>query len=40
VNRVVSGSCSPGSTLTGLVYESAMDPDVFARLMAYAGFEG
>ena len=40
VNHVMNGNFYPGGMLTGLVYESVMDSDVFAQLMEYAGFEG
>jgi FtsP/CotA-like multicopper oxidase with cupredoxin domain len=40
VDHVRNGSSYPGGMLTGMVYESAMDTDVFGRLMKYAGYEG
>jgi FtsP/CotA-like multicopper oxidase with cupredoxin domain len=40
VNHVMNGNFYPGGMLTGLVYEEAMDTDIFANLMEYAGYEG
>jgi len=40
VNHVMNGNYYPGGMLTGLVYESVMDSDIFAQLMEYAGYEG
>jgi FtsP/CotA-like multicopper oxidase with cupredoxin domain len=40
VNHVMNGRSYPGGMLTGVVYESVMDTDIFANLMEYAGFEG
>ena len=40
VNHVMNGGFYPGGMLTGLVYEEAMDTEIFANLMDYAGFEG
>jgi len=40
VNHVTNGNFYPGGMLTGLVYESVTDSDVFARLREYAGYEG
>ncbi|WP_132058798.1 multicopper oxidase domain-containing protein [Halorussus amylolyticus] len=40
VNHVMNGRSYPGGMLTGLVYESVMDSDIFADLMEYAGYEG
>ena len=40
VNHVMNGGFYPGGMLTGLVYESVMDTDLFGQLMAYAGYEG
>ncbi|QZP39650.1 multicopper oxidase domain-containing protein [Halobaculum magnesiiphilum] len=40
VNHVMNGTSYPGGMLTGIVYEEAMDTDIFAQLMEYAGYEG
>jgi FtsP/CotA-like multicopper oxidase with cupredoxin domain len=40
VNHVMNGRSYPGGMLGGVVYESAMDTDIFAQLMEYAGYEG
>ena len=40
VNHVMNGDTYPGGMLTALVYESAMDSEQFADVMAMAGFEG
>ena len=40
VNHVMNGNYYPGGMLTGLVYEEAMDTEIFANLMEYAGYEG
>jgi FtsP/CotA-like multicopper oxidase with cupredoxin domain len=40
VNHVMNGNFYPGGMLTGLVYESVMDSDIFGQLMEYAGYEG
>ncbi len=40
VNHVMNGGFYPGGMLGGVVYESAMDTDIFAQLMEYAGYEG
>ncbi|KAB7519707.1 multicopper oxidase domain-containing protein [Halosegnis rubeus] len=40
VDHVRNGSSYPGGMLTGIVYEEAMDTDIFADLMDYAGYEG
>ncbi len=40
VNHVMNGNVYPGGMLTGLVYESVMDSDVFAQSMEYTGFGG
>jgi len=34
------GDSCPGGMVGGIVYESAMDSDVFAQLMNDAGYEG
>ncbi|MXR50850.1 multicopper oxidase domain-containing protein [Halovenus sp. WSH3] len=39
VNHVMNGQTYPGGMLGGIVYESAMDTDIFANLMEYAGYE-
>jgi hypothetical protein len=36
----MNGNFYPGGMLTGLVYESVMDSDIFGQLMEYAGYEG
>jgi FtsP/CotA-like multicopper oxidase with cupredoxin domain len=40
VSHVMNGNFYPGGMLTGLVYKEAMDTDIFAKLMEYAGYEG
>ncbi|NHN61510.1 MULTISPECIES: multicopper oxidase domain-containing protein [Halorussus] len=40
VNHVMNGRSYPGGMLNGVVYESAMDTDIFAQLMEYAGYQG
>lgn len=40
VNHVMNGSFYPGGMLTGIVYRSVMDTDVFRRLMEKAGAVG
>ncbi|WP_158059429.1 multicopper oxidase domain-containing protein [Halorussus halophilus] len=40
VNHVMNGRSYPGGMLSAVVYESAMDTDIFAKLMEYAGYEG
>jgi hypothetical protein len=40
VDHVTNGSTYPGGMLTGIVYKEAMDTDIFAQLMEYAGYEG
>jgi hypothetical protein len=40
VNHVMNGASYPGGMLTGVVYEEAMDTDIFADLMEYAGYSG
>ncbi|WP_123619157.1 multicopper oxidase domain-containing protein [Halorubrum sp. CSM-61] len=39
VNHVMNGSFYPGGMLTGVVYRSVMDSDIFSQLMEYAGYE-
>ncbi|WP_324664354.1 multicopper oxidase domain-containing protein [Haloarcula sediminis] len=38
VNHVMNGSFYPGGMLTGVVYKSVMDTDIFNQLMEYAGY--
>jgi len=40
VSHAMNGQVYPGGMVTGVVYESAMDTDIFADLMEYAGYEG
>nr|WP_049890449.1 multicopper oxidase domain-containing protein [Halogeometricum borinquense] len=40
VNHVMNGNFYPGGMLSGVVYEEAMDTDIFATLMDYAGYKG
>ncbi|WP_323172770.1 multicopper oxidase domain-containing protein [Natrialba sp. PRR66] len=40
VNHAMNGRVYPGGMVTGIVYRDAMDTDVFADLMEYAGYEG
>ncbi|WP_128478785.1 multicopper oxidase domain-containing protein [Halorussus pelagicus] len=40
VNHVMNGRSYPGGMLSGVVYEEAMDTDIFKQLMEYAGYEG
>ncbi|POG55476.1 multicopper oxidase domain-containing protein [Haloferax marisrubri] len=40
VNHVMNGNFYPGGMLSGVVYKEAMDTDIFAKLMEYAGYEG
>jgi len=39
VSHAMNGNSYPGGMVGGIVYESAMDSDVFAQLMEYAGYE-
>jgi len=39
VSHAMNGDSYPGGMVGGIVYESAMDSDVFAQLMEYAGYE-
>jgi FtsP/CotA-like multicopper oxidase with cupredoxin domain len=39
VNHVMNGNSYPGGMLSGLVYKEAMDTDIFAQLMEYAGYD-
>jgi hypothetical protein len=36
----MNGRSYPGGMLGALVYEDAMDTDIFAKVMEYAGYEG
>ncbi|MFC4451977.1 multicopper oxidase domain-containing protein [Halorussus aquaticus] len=38
VNHVMNGTFYPGGMLTGVVYRSVMDTDIFQQLMEYAGY--
>ncbi|MGZ0748575.1 multicopper oxidase domain-containing protein [Haloparvum sp. AD34] len=38
VNHVMNGTSYPGGMLTGVVYRSVMDTDIFKQLMDYAGY--
>jgi FtsP/CotA-like multicopper oxidase with cupredoxin domain len=40
VNHVMNGGAYPGGMLSGVVYKSAMDTDIFSQLMEYAGYRG
>jgi FtsP/CotA-like multicopper oxidase with cupredoxin domain len=40
VNHAMNGESYLGGMVGGVVYESAMDTDIFADLMEYAGYEG
>jgi len=40
VNHVMNGRSYPGGMLGGIIYEEAMDTDIFKQLMKYAGYEG
>ena len=40
VNHVMNGESYPGGMLTGVVYRSVMDTEVFSQLMEYAGYQG
>jgi len=39
VSHAMNGNSYPGGMVGGIVYESAMDTDIFAQLMEYAGYE-
>jgi FtsP/CotA-like multicopper oxidase with cupredoxin domain len=39
VSHATNGNSYPGGMVGGIVYEDAMDSDVFAQLMDYAGYE-
>jgi FtsP/CotA-like multicopper oxidase with cupredoxin domain len=40
VNHAMNGNSYPGGMVGGIVYEEVMDSDIFAKLMAAAGYEG
>jgi hypothetical protein len=40
VSHAMNGDAYPGGMVGGIVYESAMDSDVFAQSMEYAGYGG
>jgi FtsP/CotA-like multicopper oxidase with cupredoxin domain len=40
VDHVMNGNFYPGGMLGGVVYEEAMESDVFSQLMSYAGYDG
>jgi FtsP/CotA-like multicopper oxidase with cupredoxin domain len=40
VDHVRNGSSYPGGMLSAIVYEEAMNTDIFTKLMDYAGYEG
>ncbi|MFC6724458.1 multicopper oxidase domain-containing protein [Halobium palmae] len=40
VDHVRNGSSYPGGMLSGIVYKEAMNTDIFAKLMDYAGYQG
>ncbi|MFC7116058.1 multicopper oxidase domain-containing protein [Natronoarchaeum sp. GCM10025703] len=40
VSHAMNGTSYPGGMVGAIVYESAMDTDIFAGLMDYAGYEG
>ncbi len=40
VNHVMNGTAYPGGMVTPVVYREAMDTNIFAQLMEYAGYEG
>jgi FtsP/CotA-like multicopper oxidase with cupredoxin domain len=40
VDHVMNGSVYPGGMLTGIVYEQAMNSDIFMELMDAAGYSG
>ena len=39
VSHAMNGNSYPGGMVGGIVYEEAMDSDIFAQLMDYAGYE-
>ncbi len=40
VFHAMNGNSYPGGMVGGIVYEEAMDSEIFAQLMEYAGYEG
>ncbi|MDF9747042.1 multicopper oxidase domain-containing protein [Natrinema salsiterrestre] len=40
VDHAMNGESYPGGMVNGIVYRDAMDTDIFANLMEYAGYEG
>jgi FtsP/CotA-like multicopper oxidase with cupredoxin domain len=40
VSHAMNGNSYPGGMVGGIVYEEAMDSEIFADLMDYAGYEG
>ncbi|RKD93671.1 multicopper oxidase domain-containing protein [Halopiger aswanensis] len=40
VDHAMNGNSYPGGMVNGIVYRDAMDSDVFADVMEYAGYEG
>jgi len=40
VSHAMNGNSYPGGMVGGIVYEEAMDSEIFAQLMDYAGYEG
>jgi len=40
VNHAMNGNFYPGGMVNAIVYRDAMDSDVFAQLMDYAGYDG
>jgi len=40
VSHAMNGNTYPGGMVGGIVYKEAMDSDIFAELMDYAGYEG
>ncbi|AEH36112.1 multicopper oxidase domain-containing protein [Halopiger xanaduensis] len=40
VDHAMNGNAYPGGMVNGIVYRDAMDSDIFAEMMDYAGYEG
>ncbi|WP_049928915.1 multicopper oxidase domain-containing protein [Halopiger goleimassiliensis] len=40
VDHAMNGNVYPGGMVNGIVYREAMDTDIFADVMSYAGYEG
>ncbi|AGB15817.1 putative multicopper oxidase [Halovivax ruber XH-70] len=40
VDHAMNGNVYPGGMVSGIVYREAMDTDIFAEIMGYAGYEG